>query len=77
MLPHLRKMIPLQAVIQTPRFVQSTVAPMTQIAIDIIGPFSTNTGIFNIIRYIDIFSRYFELFHTTDVSVISLVVTFL
>ena len=71
MLPHLSKMIPLQAVIKEPRFVLSTVSPMTRIAIDTIGPFPTDMGFSHIIVIIDTFSRCIELFHTTDVTATS------
>jgi len=61
-------MIPLHAVTKAPRFVLSTVSPMTRIAIDTIGPLSTDMGSFHIIVIIGTFSRYIELFHTTDVT---------
>ena len=69
--PTCQKMIPLQAVIKAPRFVLSTVSPMTRIAIDTIGPFPTDMGFSHIIVIIDTFSRYIELFHTTDVTATS------
>jgi len=69
--PTCQKMILLQAAIKAPRFVLSKVLSLTRIAIDTIGPFPTDMGFSHIIVIIDIFSRYIELFHTTDVTATS------